>query len=67
VSASVHRLTAVADPPNTVRWFIVHVANGKRAEDSPGTGFASQEKAEEFHKAVFKGDSRLEVREVPIP
>jgi hypothetical protein len=43
------------------------VADGKRAEDSPGMGFDSWELAEDFHRAVFKDDPKLEVREIAIP
>jgi len=57
----------VADSPETTRWFIVHVADRKRAEDSPGMGIDSRERAEDFHRAVFKDDPKLEVREIAIP
>ena len=57
----------MADSPETTRWFIVHLADGKRAEDSPGMGFDSRERAEDFHRAVFRDDPKLEVREIEIP
>ena len=55
----------MASPP-VARWFIFARGSSKPARGQPLDGFGTETEAQEYYRAIFKSDPRLELRSVEV-